>query len=192
MFAFSSALLLSSTFLSAAAASNFSLSTPQSLAQCSPATLDWSGGVPPYTVLVYASCSDETPDDGSDAPIVQFNVDNGTSITWTVNIPAQRIVQLGILDATGEDVYSDDVTIESSGNSTSCLDQNAQIVYPTQNLGVSPPSAAALPTTQTQPLASNSTIVPLNNTKNAGVSLSSHGAITLGVASAAITFAALL
>jgi len=178
-----SAILFGTTLVSAAA--NFSFSTPQSLAQCSPTTLNWIGGRPPYTVMVYPSCTDDTFDDGSDAPLDKFTVDNGTFITWTVNVAAQRMVQLVMTDADGNNAYSDDVMVGSYNNSASCLNQPLQIAYSAIS------NSSASDPTQTHTPAANSTILPLGNAQNAGLSISiPSGAVAFSLATVLLSFAA--
>ncbi|KDQ15680.1 hypothetical protein BOTBODRAFT_54560 [Botryobasidium botryosum FD-172 SS1] len=176
---FLAAVLFCATFVSAAA--NFSLTTPQSLAQCSPSVLNWAGGQPPYTIMVYPSCTDDTYD-GSDTPLDTFTVDNGTSITWTVNVAAQKMVQLVMVDAGGNNAYSDDVMI-GSYNSTSCLNQPLQIAYSTVDDPLHS-SAAATATT------ANKTS-PIESSQNSGSSPSvPGGAFALSLAPVLLAIAA--
>ncbi|WVR06408.1 hypothetical protein IAU60_003439 [Kwoniella sp. DSM 27419] len=94
---------------------DITVNTPASLVQCQPAQLSWSGGKAPYIVAIIPG--------GQASAAAIATVDDqaqGTSETWTVNIPAGQSVSIKLTDADGKIQYSSPLDVQS-GSSSACL-----------------------------------------------------------------------
>jgi len=111
--------------------------TPEGLTQCKPYNLTWSGGVEPFTLYVYPGCNTDAT---TDTPLHEWKNINGHWAKWTVNLAAGKDIQLVLVDAKGDEAYTDDVTIDNS-TTTSCLKQNTTILFP-PNSGGTPTTAS--------------------------------------------------
>jgi len=112
------------TFLSIAlfalpALAGFSIQTPKNIESCSPITFSWTGGHPPYDLVVVAS----------DAPCGDILADLGgghktTTLRWDkVVLPEKMIgksISLSLQDANGNEAWSDAI-MYVQGPDTSCL-----------------------------------------------------------------------
>ncbi|WVR07122.1 hypothetical protein IAU60_004163 [Kwoniella sp. DSM 27419] len=100
------------------ALADLTIQTPASLIQCQPALLAWGGGAAPYYVAVIPGSQ------ASAAAIKDFGEQTGTSMTWTVDIPAGTSITLKVTDSSGAVNYNQAVTIQP-GSSNSCLTAGA-------------------------------------------------------------------
>ncbi|KAK7463537.1 hypothetical protein VKT23_006885 [Stygiomarasmius scandens] len=93
------------------AADPFQINTPQSVKQCEPVDLSWSGGVAPFNIIAVPSadpCADALQDLG--------DIDQWTK-KWTPKLPAGSTVVLSLLDTTGEETWSGEITVEAGDDS---------------------------------------------------------------------------
>ncbi|KAF7359665.1 hypothetical protein MVEN_00690600 [Mycena venus] len=88
--------------------------TPSNVTQCGVTNLTWSGGLPPYTVLL--NSLDATMPAGANLAAGTFN----TSILWTVTQPAGQGLFLIVADFGVSTANSKRFVVQSS-NDTSCL-----------------------------------------------------------------------
>ncbi|WWC70859.1 uncharacterized protein I206_104811 [Kwoniella pini CBS 10737] len=93
---------------------DITVNSPASLVQCQPAALSWSGGTAPYIV---AAIPGGQPSAAALTTISQS--EQGNSLTWTVDLPANTQITIKLTDAKGSIQYSSPVTIQSG--SDSCL-----------------------------------------------------------------------
>ncbi|KAJ7504445.1 hypothetical protein B0H11DRAFT_517521 [Mycena galericulata] len=110
-----------------ALAENITVTDPVGAVQCLPYTFSWSGGIPPYIVLVQSPSYNELVPD-----IQTFNDVNGTSITWnqTQGFTGPVLFTLAVLDSTDalgtsaqETLAVGDVAVDEAGN---CLNNATQ------------------------------------------------------------------
>ncbi|KAG8701614.1 hypothetical protein FRC11_012020, partial [Ceratobasidium sp. 423] len=77
-----------------------SINTPPSLIQCQPAQITWNATNKPVFVSVI-------PGGNAAAPaLLDLGQQNGTSLTWTVNITAGTSITLRLTDSKGAMAYS--------------------------------------------------------------------------------------
>jgi len=91
--------------LGAVSSMALSISTPEDLTQCAPATFTWTPSVPPY----YLSIVESTDSGLYDPAQMAFSthdmllvIPSGTKATWVVDIPAGMNVTITLRDARGE------------------------------------------------------------------------------------------
>ncbi|KAK0213410.1 hypothetical protein DFS33DRAFT_1288958 [Desarmillaria ectypa] len=109
-------LAISTTALSFSNESDLAVDTPCTLIQCNDTLLKWSGGLSPYYVFI-------VPGSDPDGPILEdLGEQDGTNVTWTVNLSAGTSVILAIRDSEAVSIQSDVVQIRNSTNSI-CLNE---------------------------------------------------------------------
>jgi len=89
------------------------INTPSSAVECEPLLLMWAGGTPPYFVSVFPG------NQAGAAALLNFPQTSATSLSWTVNQPAQTALDLTVRDSTGATAQSAPFTV-TAGPSTSC------------------------------------------------------------------------
>jgi len=113
------ATLLSIALFALPTLADFSIETPKDLQSCSPATFTWSGGQPPYDLVLVAS----------EAPCGDILADLGgghktTTLKWAeVVLPQSMIgkdISLSLQDANGDEAWSGSIPYVQ-GTDTSCL-----------------------------------------------------------------------
>ncbi|KAG8692595.1 hypothetical protein FRC09_011083 [Ceratobasidium sp. 395] len=134
-----------------AAAQGMTVATPASVVQCQPVQLSWSGGAAPYFLSIIPGKQPGA------AALKELPQQQGTSYTWTVDLPQGTSITVQIRDSTGFTQYSSDVVIQNSSDS-SCLNGNtsAPAPAPTSTAGGSSSPNAPAPS-NTAPNSSAST-----------------------------------
>ncbi|THV07349.1 hypothetical protein K435DRAFT_643434 [Dendrothele bispora CBS 962.96] len=97
------------------AADPFQIATPTSVKQCQEVDLSWSGGSAPFNIIAVPAadpCADALYDLGDS--------DQWTK-KWTPKLPAGTYM-LSLLDTTGEETWSGEITVEAGDNS--CVPAN--------------------------------------------------------------------
>ncbi|CAE6528013.1 unnamed protein product [Rhizoctonia solani] len=91
-----------------------SINTPPSLIQCQPAQISWNATSKPVFISII-------PGGNAAAPaLLDLGQQNGTSMTWTVNITSGTSITLKLNDSQGRLAYSAPLTVQASSNS-SCI-----------------------------------------------------------------------
>lgn len=107
----------------AAQVAALTINTPASLVQCEPAQITWtSDGTAPYFLTVIPGGQ------VSASPLKEFAQTSDTSVTWTVDLASGTSVTLALRDSTGNQVFTQAVTIQSSSISScvnTSLDENS-------------------------------------------------------------------
>ncbi|KAI0360158.1 hypothetical protein OH77DRAFT_1517690 [Trametes cingulata] len=93
------------------------INTLMSPTQCEPVQFTWEGGVPPYYLSLVPG--------GQPAAqaMKQFPAQNGTSMTWTVDLPSGTSFSSSLRDSTGTQAFSDIQTVQP-GPDSSCLNDS--------------------------------------------------------------------
>jgi len=140
--------LISSTLVLALAISGaqaaFSVNSPE-LTQCKDAKISWSKTSGPYNLIVVPN---ENP---CEDIVADLRDHSGTSVTWKVNVSAGRKVLFSVLDESGEEAWSEVITVKDSDDA-SCLPGN----HASSSLPVSSPPAG----TPSIPSGTNTLVVP--------------------------------
>jgi len=112
------------------------INTPTNVVQCQPILLNWADGTAPYFLSLIP------PGQVSAAAIKTFPTQQGTSLTWTVDLEANTSFNLALKDNTGATAYSDIVTVQASGDRT-CLTGGSSNISSPPNTGASSPTNTA-------------------------------------------------
>ncbi|KAL5503859.1 hypothetical protein ACEPAH_7930 [Sanghuangporus vaninii] len=96
------------------------VNTPTSVVQCQPVLLTWTDGTAPYYPSIIPGGQ------VSASALKSFDSTSATQLTWTVDIAAGTSITVALRDSTGEQVYSDAVTIASSSDS-SCVNSSVTV-----------------------------------------------------------------
>ncbi|KIM73265.1 hypothetical protein PILCRDRAFT_829279 [Piloderma croceum F 1598] len=125
-------------------ATEFTIDTPSSIQSCQPTTFHWTGGSPPYDLVIVSSddpCGDILADLGGGL--------KGTSMTWPkANLSSDIIgktVSLSLQDNNGLEAWSG--AIKFVKNDTSCLTATpatASASVPVANVEATPLSAPSV------------------------------------------------
>ncbi|GLB40427.1 putative secreted protein [Lyophyllum shimeji] len=116
-FATLAALALAAT---SALAQQLTVNTPFNPVVCQPVLISWSGGTPPYFLLLFSIFDGNQPNGQA---LFDFGEVKGNSLTWKVNFQAGRSIGLTIRDSTGASAQSAPFSI-NGGTDTSCVGQN--------------------------------------------------------------------
>ncbi|KAL1744109.1 hypothetical protein HDZ31DRAFT_82918 [Schizophyllum fasciatum] len=100
-----------------AAVQALTINTPSSLTTCQPSLISWSDGTPPYYLTIL-------PGGQTSGTLKSFDQTDSTSVTWNVDIAADTSVTLAIKDSTGQQQYTQAVTI-TKGSDDSCVNGDA-------------------------------------------------------------------
>jgi len=93
--------------------SALTINTPASIVLCEPVEFTWSSdGVPPYFLTLLPGGQAEA------APLKSFPQTTGTSYTWIADLAAGTSITAALRDSTGEQVFADADTIQTSSNAT--------------------------------------------------------------------------
>jgi len=76
----------------------FRITTPETIAQCTPATFTWTATVAPYYLTIHHADSDALFTAEED-PIV---IRSANTAAWIIDYPAGTLVRVHVRDATGE------------------------------------------------------------------------------------------
>ncbi|KAG8694139.1 hypothetical protein FRC08_008686 [Ceratobasidium sp. 394] len=152
-----------------AAQGGMTVATPPSVVQCQPVQLSWSGGTAPYFPSIIPGGQPSAP------ALKDFPQQQGTSLTWTVDLPQGTSITVRITDSTGTIQYSSAITIQNSSDA-SCLNGSASTGAPSTSTG----PASAPPATTPQ----GSTPAPSGTAPSTSRPASS-GSATRSVASSA-------
>ncbi|KAL5525809.1 hypothetical protein ACEPAG_7146 [Sanghuangporus baumii] len=164
------------------AAQNLQINTPTNIVQCLPQLITWSGGQGPYFV---------PGGQPGAAALVDFGQQNGTSLTWVVNIPAGTSIGLTIRDQSGTVANSAPVNVGSSSDS-SCLSSSLSVSGGSSTPGGASTSAASATTTgaSTTGASATSTRASSTSTRASGTTASgSASASSAQSSNAAVPFA---
>ncbi|RPD61075.1 hypothetical protein L226DRAFT_570810 [Lentinus tigrinus ALCF2SS1-7] len=126
------------------------INTLSSPVECEPVQFSWQGGAPPYYLSLIPAGQPSAP------AMKQFPVQNGNSMTWTVDMPSGSTFSTSLKDSTGKQAYSDIQKVQS-GPDSSCLNQtNSETMSSTATTtsASSMMSSAASTNTATTPSAS--------------------------------------
>ncbi|KIK62986.1 hypothetical protein GYMLUDRAFT_41287 [Collybiopsis luxurians FD-317 M1] len=172
--------LFAAAAISGAAAQQLSISTPQ-FTTCQPAEITWSATQGPYNLIMTA------PDDPCTA-VVDLGDQDGTSVSWTPNVPAGTQLELSLIDSTGEEAWSGTITV-AQGSDTSCVNADAVASASSSASSGSSESSVSVTgttlvvtgsaTTQTASASSSTNAGPLGAVGNNGpLEASGNGAMT--------------
>ncbi|MEV5795940.1 Ser-Thr-rich GPI-anchored membrane family protein [Streptomyces sp. NPDC052192] len=87
------------------AAEYLTVNTPNHVIHGEPVTLSWSGGQGPYTLRVVPGGNPSGP------ALKEFPKVEGSSLEWTVDLPANESYTLVVADASGSAAFSDRFTV---------------------------------------------------------------------------------
>ncbi|KAK7050976.1 hypothetical protein VNI00_005088 [Paramarasmius palmivorus] len=113
-------LSLAALSLLSGALAQFTMNTPSNPVTCQPLQLTWTGGAPPYFISV------QDGNNPSGDALIRFPEQNGTSLTWTVNIQPNTSIGFLARDNNGQTSQTAAVTTQA-GSSTSCVSQSLSI-----------------------------------------------------------------
>ncbi|KAF9267754.1 hypothetical protein L218DRAFT_644904 [Marasmius fiardii PR-910] len=101
--------IISFTVLSAIAGAlaQVTMNTPSNLVVCQPVQLTWSGGLAPYFISVQDGNNPSGP------ALQRFDNENGTSLTWLVNLQAGTSVGFLLRDSNGATSQTASVTVQA-------------------------------------------------------------------------------
>ncbi|KZV63795.1 hypothetical protein PENSPDRAFT_640490 [Peniophora sp. CONT] len=89
------------------------INTPSTVLECQPVQFSWTGGLGPYYLAIIPGDQPFAP------PMRRFPTQNGTTFTWTADLPSGTKFNLLLRDSTGAQAYSATVA-EQEGNDKSC------------------------------------------------------------------------
>jgi len=168
-----------------------SITQPQNVQQCVGHAFSVVGSVkPPLHVSIWPGCDQGST---SETPLATYKT-HSTQFVWDVNQKGGSSLQLVVVDANGDEYYTDDFTVGNSGDA-SCLTKPAEFAdgsnpanlhTPTSTSSVSSTSTNpnSTPTTQPGPLnvengpsSTTPTTTTTPTTKPLGGSLKGNGAV---------------
>ncbi|KAJ7574407.1 hypothetical protein C8J56DRAFT_979547 [Mycena floridula] len=97
---------------------DLSINTPTTIAQCTPVQFTWQKGTGPYNLVAVPAaepCGDILVDMGDHT---------GLSMTWTPTLPVGTKIMLSVMDSTGEEGWTNEITI--AAGSQDCLSPSAK------------------------------------------------------------------
>ncbi|KAI0672024.1 hypothetical protein C8Q78DRAFT_971998 [Trametes maxima] len=165
-------LLLSQSVIITALAQNLTIDAPSSVAQCTPVTIQWSGGRAPY--YLYVEPLVRTP---LDLPQTYENI-AGQSLLWTPKYHPGALVSLAIVDITGATAHSAVFPIIGSTDNT-CL-------------GLARPSTSTADHTPSSPASTTNPGEPASDVSSGGSGARVHGLSKGAIAGIAVGCAAIL
>ncbi|MER5546483.1 Ser-Thr-rich GPI-anchored membrane family protein [Streptomyces sp. NPDC002589] len=112
--ALSAAAVIGTTAAKASAVEGLTINTPSNPVVCQPLTLSWSGGQGPYRLEVLPGNQPSAP------PLRDLGEQDGTTYTWTVDVPQGTSLGLKLQDSTGAIAQSAPFTVQD-GPDKSCL-----------------------------------------------------------------------
>ncbi|KAI0090167.1 hypothetical protein BDY19DRAFT_756569 [Irpex rosettiformis] len=142
--------------------------------QCQPAQITWQGGVPPYYLSLIPAGQPLAP------PLKQFDQQNGNSVTWTVDLPANTAFTTELKDSTGAVVYSGEQTIMEGSSGGSCA--SGSVSAPALIASTSASGTSSMSSTATS--SGISIQVPSASTSPSSVSVSGSGSAAVPLRSA--------
>ncbi|EIM90919.1 uncharacterized protein STEHIDRAFT_118131 [Stereum hirsutum FP-91666 SS1] len=137
------------------------VNTPTSVVQCEPAQFTWQDGTPPYFLTLIPAGQP------SASPLKDFGTQTGTSYTWKADLAANTNFDIALKDSTGATVYSSQVTIQTSSDS-SCVNSTVEETGSSSSSGSSGSSVSTSSST-TSTSASDSTS-PTSSTRSSSAS----------------------
>ncbi|KAG7089584.1 hypothetical protein E1B28_011251 [Marasmius oreades] len=147
------------------------MNTPTNLVTCQPVQLTWMGGTAPYFVSI------QDGNNPSGAALQQFPPQNGTAVTWTVNIPPNTRLVLLLRDSNGQTSLTAPITVQP-GSSTDCVGKAASVSGGGTNTG-----GTGQPTnTNTQATTGAGTATNTQTGGNTGTTATKTGTGTSGAA----------
>ncbi|KAM5538535.1 hypothetical protein V8D89_007868 [Ganoderma adspersum] len=146
LFTLTGAFVVLEATLRVAAQSPLTIYTLSSPTACEPVQFTWSGGKGPFYLSLIPAGQPSAP------AMLQFPVQEGTTMTWLVDMPAGTRFSSALKDSTGAMAYSDSQTVQS-GPDTSCIEgspdpipvANAASTGTSQASSVAASNAAAAP-----------------------------------------------
>ncbi|KAL0569444.1 hypothetical protein V5O48_012522 [Marasmius crinis-equi] len=96
------------------------MNTPTNLVACQLAQLVWSGGTPPYFINV------QDGNNPSGTALERFDGQQGTSLTWLVNLQGGTSIGFLLRDSKGATSQTAAITVQD-GSSTDCIGKSASI-----------------------------------------------------------------
>jgi len=108
-------------------AQTFTINTPPDVVQCEPLKLSWVGGTPGYFLSVLPANQPNA------LALMSFPEQNGTTLSWTVNITEGEGIFFNLRDSTGAIAQSASVTIQNSQDN-SCINASALVPYPSTSV----------------------------------------------------------
>ncbi|RDX57309.1 hypothetical protein OH76DRAFT_1459876 [Lentinus brumalis] len=167
MKSFSASLVTVALLAVGAAAQNFQINTPNPPTQCVPTQFTWSGGTPPFFLVINPGGQPGA------AALQQYPNLQSSPFTWSSNITAGTSISLSLTDSTGANALSAPVTI-LSGPDSSCLN------------GGAPASSGSAPTSGSTSAAGTGT-TSAGTTSAAGTSTGTSPASGTGTTKASTT-----
>jgi len=116
MKSFSSTVILACT-ASAALAQQLMVNSLNDVVVCEPVQITWQGGQPPYYLSLIPAGQPAA------APIKQFPIQNGNSLTWVCDIGVGVGFTTALKDGVGELAYSGEQTV-MNGTDASCVNDS--------------------------------------------------------------------
>ncbi|KAF7796639.1 hypothetical protein EIP86_007821 [Pleurotus ostreatoroseus] len=164
-----------------ALADPLTINTLTGVVQCQPVKLTWSGGTPPYFLSLVPA------NQPAANPLEQFPVQQGTDLTWDVNLPAGTSFTTVIKDSTGQPNYSSEQTVEA-GTDSSCLNGTTTTTG-TSGSGAASSTSSSVVLTQTPAAAavtglstSSTSHAATGSTSTTGTATTSHSTGTAAAA----------
>jgi len=115
-FAFTAALAAVAFVQSVVGQASITINTPANVVVCQPILLTWSGGTAPYFLSILPGSQPSAP------ALVDFGRQNGTSLTWKVNVAVGTSIGLTLRDSNGLVAQSAPFTV-NNGTDTTCVGQ---------------------------------------------------------------------
>ncbi|KAF9645104.1 hypothetical protein BDM02DRAFT_3101865 [Thelephora ganbajun] len=117
------------------AALGLTINTPTNVVQCR--DLTWAAGTAPYFLSLLPAGQVSAP------AIKTFPTQQGTELTWIVDLEANSSFTISLKDSTGQIAYSDIVTVQASSDRT-CIGGSSNVSSPSNtNTGGSSPTNTA-------------------------------------------------
>jgi len=113
------------------------INTPTNVVQCQPILLSWSDGQAPYFLSLIP------PGQVSATAIKTFPTQEGTTLTWTVDLQANTNFNIALKDSTGQTAYSDIVTVQASSDNSCLTSGSSNISSPPNTGGGTSPTSTA-------------------------------------------------
>jgi hypothetical protein len=121
----------------AGALAQFTINTPANVVECQPTLLAWSGGTAPYFLSILPGA---TP---NGVALENLGQQNGTSVTWTCNIPSGTSIGLTLRDSSGLLAQSAPFTV-NPGSTTTCTNTTSVSSGPTSVSSAAVPSGTTV------------------------------------------------
>ncbi|KAG7089498.1 hypothetical protein E1B28_011178 [Marasmius oreades] len=100
--------------------SSLTMNAPTNLVACQPVQIAWIGGTPPYFVSV------QDGNNPSGTALQSFPQQNGTALSWTVNVQAGTSLVLQLHDSSGQTSKTAPIAVQP-GSSDDCVGRSVSV-----------------------------------------------------------------